>query len=187
MGTAPDIQADDRRLVTLVLRKADERAFRELYRRYTPRLLGFVTRLLAGTNSEAEDVVQETWIRTCECLDRFRWDSAFGTWLQGIAFNVVREQLRQWNRSRVVQMDGLLDAVTPDVRDDDGIDLERSIQMLPDDQRVVLVLHDIQGMKHREIAERLGIPIGTSKSHLSRSRQTLRRMLLGVKETEHER
>jgi RNA polymerase sigma-70 factor (ECF subfamily) len=186
MGTAPGIDAEDRRLVSLILRKGDERAFRQLYRQYTPRLLGFVTRLLAGTDSEAEDVVQETWIRACKGLHRFRWDSAFGTWLQGIGFNLVREQLRQWDRFRLVQTDDPLNAVSPDLPAEDRIDLERSIQMLPDNQRVVLVLHDIQGMKHREIAELLGIPIGTSKSHLSRSRHTLGRMLSGVMETEHE-
>lgn len=187
MGTSPDIHADDRRLVSSVLRQGDEGAFRELYRRHTPRLLGFVTRLLAGSSDEAEDVVQETWIRSCECLNRFRGDSAFGTWLHGIGLNVVRERLRRETRTHLVPMDDLTPAVTPEVRVDDRIDLERSIQALPDDQRFVLVLHDIEGMKHREIAERLGIPVGTSKFLLFRSHQALRMLLSSVKETEHER
>jgi RNA polymerase sigma factor (sigma-70 family) len=187
MGISPDIQADDRRLVSSVLRDRDEDAFRTLYRRHTPRLLGFVARLLAGSGDEAEDVVQETWILACTCLARFRGDSAFGTWLHGIGLNVVREQLRRRERTRTVWIDDPTPAVTPAVREDDRIDLERSIQALPDDQRVVLVLHDIEGMKHREIAERLGIPVGTSKSLLFRSRQALRMLLSSVKETEHER
>jgi RNA polymerase sigma-70 factor (ECF subfamily) len=187
MGTAADIQADDRRLIALVLHQGDEGAFRELYRRYTPRLLGFVARLMAGAAGEAEDVVQETWIRACEGLSRFRWNSSFGSWLHGIGLNVAREQLRREAGSRVVLMDRFPDIGAPEGRYDDRIDLERAIRMLPDEQRIVLVLHDIEGMKHREIAARLGIPVGTSKSHLSRSRLTLRAMLSGVEESEHER
>jgi RNA polymerase sigma-70 factor (ECF subfamily) len=186
MGTSPDIHMEDRGLISSVLRRGDEEAFRDLYRRHTPRLLGFVVRLLAGSDDEAEDVVQETWIRACECLDRFRGDSAFGTWLHGIGLNVVRERLRQESRKRSFPADDFSALVAPEVRDDDRIDLERSIRSLPDDQRVVLVLHDIEGMKHREIADQLGIPIGTSKCLLSRSRQALRRWLSSVKEIEHE-
>ena len=187
MGISPDIYIEDRGLISSVLRGGDEVAFRDLYRRHTPRLLGFVVRLLAGSDDEAEDVVQETWIRACSCLDRFRGDSAFGTWLHGIGLNVVRERLRRESRDRTLPTDDFSAFVTPEVRDDDRIDLERSIRTLPDDQRIVLVLHDIEGMKHHEIAERLEIPIGTSKCLLSRSRQALRRLLSNVKETEHER
>lgn len=186
MSTPRDIQAADRQLVSHIRQQGDEGAFRELYRRYTPRLMGFVTRLLAGTETEAEDVVQETWIRACESLDRFLWRSSFGTWLQGIGLNVAREHLRQQSRSPLIPMEVIPMTAAPQEHDDDRIDLERLIRALPDEQRIVLVLHDIEGMKHREIAARLGIPVGTSKSHLSRSRRKLQLQLTGVKETEHE-
>ncbi len=186
MDTPQDIQAGDRRLISRIRQQGDEGAFRELFRRYTPRLTGFVTRLLAGPESNVEDVVQETWIRACESFDSFRWRSAFGTWLQEIGLNVVREHLRQQSRSPLIPGDVIPTTVVPPAPDDDRIDLERLIRALPDEQRFVLVLHDIEGMKHREIAERLAMPEGTSKSHLSRARRTLRWQLTGVKEIEHE-
>jgi len=185
MDTHRDIEAGDRRLVSRIRQQGDEGAFRELYRRYTPRLTGFATRLLAGAESEVEDVVQETWIRACESLDRFRWRASFSTWLQGIGLNVVREQLRRQSRFPLAAGEEVPAAATLPASDDDRLDLERLIRELPDAQRLVLVLHDIEGMKHREIAERLGMPEGTSKSHLSRARGTLRGKLADVEESEH--
>jgi RNA polymerase sigma factor (sigma-70 family) len=167
----------DRDLVEAVLELGDERAFRELYRRYTPRLLGFVSRLLAGGNPEDEDIVQETWVRACLRLDRFQWRSAFSTWLLGIGLNVVRDRLRRRGRSRSAPTVRSPDP--PEQRVDHAIriDLERAISMLPDENRLVLVLHDVEGMKHDEIAERLEIPVGTTKSRLFRARRMIREWL----------
>ena len=167
----------DRDLVSAIMESGDEGAFRELYRRHTPRLLGFVSRLLAGAEPENEDVVQETWLRACENLERFQWLSTFSTWLLGIGLNVVRDTLRRSRRSRTVPMDMAADPPGPQTAHEARIDLERAIRMLPDDYRMVLVLHDVEGMKHHEIAEQLEIPIGTTKSQLFRARRMLRRWL----------
>jgi len=169
----------DRDLAEAVLRDGDERAFRDLYRRHTPRLLAFVARLLAGTESDAEDAVQETWIRACTSLERFRWDAAFSTWLLGIGLNVVRDHLRRVGRSKETTVAELPDPPGPAPADhqDARIDLERAIATLPDDFRIVLVLHDVEGMKHEEIAERLKMPVGTTKSQLFRARRLLRATL----------
>jgi RNA polymerase sigma-70 factor (ECF subfamily) len=167
----------DRDLAEAVLRYGDEAAFRELYRRHTPRLLGFVSRLLAGTGSDEEDVVQETWIRACDALGRFRWQSAFSTWLLGIGLNVARDRLRRAGRSRTVPMKSAPDRPAPVTPHETRIDLERAIRSLPDDFRLVLVLHDVEGMKHHEIAEKLRIPVGTTKSQLFRARKLIREML----------
>jgi RNA polymerase sigma-70 factor (ECF subfamily) len=167
----------DRELVEAVLELGDEEAFRELYRRYTPRLLGFVSRLLAGSNPEDEDIVQETWIRACQRLDQFQWRSSFSTWLLGIGLNIVRDSVRRRKRSRSVPEDR---SPEPQMKSADHamrIDIENAISRLPDENRLVLVLHDIEGMKHDEIARRLEIPIGTTKSRLFRARRMIREWL----------
>src|SRR5688572_226224 len=87
----------DRELVEAVVVNGDERAFRELYRRHTPRLYQLVLRLVES-EQDAEDIVQETWIRASEAAGNFRWESAFATWLTGIAVNRFRELLRKRNR-----------------------------------------------------------------------------------------
>jgi RNA polymerase sigma-70 factor (ECF subfamily) len=167
----------DRALVDAVLQHKDERAFRELYRRHTPRLFMLVARLLARGDEEAEDVVQEIWIHAFESLGRFQWNSAFSTWLTGIGLNRVRDRVRKYARSRETGMDVVPDvAAVPDPHEE-RIDLDRLIRRLPDDQRMVFVLHDVEGMKHREISDHLDIPEGTSKTLLSNARLKLRAMM----------
>ncbi|HEX5131626.1 MAG TPA: RNA polymerase sigma factor [Candidatus Krumholzibacteria bacterium] len=167
----------DRELVDAVLQRQDEPAFRELYRRHTPRLFALVARLVARGDHEAEDVVQEVWVHAFESMGRFEWNSAFATWLTGIALNRVRDRIRKYGRSRESGVDVLPDiAVVPEPHET-RIDLERMIARLPDDQRMVFVLHDVEGMKHREISDHLDIPEGTSKTLLSTARAKLRAMM----------
>ncbi len=181
METEPVTAITDRQLVEAVLHYGEERAFRELYRRHTPRLLGFVGRFLGRTDAEAEDVAQETWLRACQALGRFRWDSGFSTWLLGIGVNVARDAIRRDARSIELDLEDFPDPPGPMSIPDDRIDLERSIATLPDGYRMVLVLHDVEGMKHEDIARHLGITVGTSKSQLSRARGALRHLLCRTK------
>lgn len=167
----------DRDLVRAILERGDEQAFRSLYRRYTPRLLGFVSRMLAGSGSEDEDIAQETWLRACEQLKQFQWRASFSTWLLAIGLNIVRDELRRKGRSRTVPLDCVPDPPGPRMTYEAGIDLERAIRMLPDDYRIVLVLHDVEGMKHHEISQQLELPIGTTKSQLFRARGMIRQWL----------
>ncbi len=167
----------DRELVEAVLQHKDERAFRELYRRHTPRLFMLVARMLARGDHEAEDVVQEVWVHAFENLDRFQWNSAFSTWLTGIGLNRVRDRIRKYGRARESGVAVIPEvAVVPDPHET-RVDLERLIARLPDDQRMVFVLHDVEGMKHREISGHLGIPEGTSKTLLSNARMKLRALM----------
>jgi RNA polymerase sigma-70 factor (ECF subfamily) len=176
----------DKALVKAVERHGEEQAFRELYRRYTPRLLGFVHRLLGRSGADAEDVVQDAWIRACQNLRRFRWDSSFSTWLLGIGLNLVRESQRRNASADRGSSDDASHAATTKGSSEDRIDLARAIELLPDGYRLALVLHDIEGMKHSEIAERLGISSGTSKSQLFCARRAMRAMLAGSTEVTHE-
>ena len=179
MSAPHDSRRTDRELAEAVLQHKDELAFRELYRRHTPRLFVLVARLLARGDHEAEDVVQEIWVHAFQSLGRFEWNSSFSTWLTGIGLNRVRDRIRKYGRSRETGVDVVPDvSVVPDPPET-RIDLERMIAQLPDDQRMVLVLHDVEGMKHREIAEYLDIPEGTSKTQLSSARQRLRAMMSG--------
>ncbi len=179
MSAPHDSRATDRELVDAVLRYKDEPAFRELYRRHTPRLFMLVARLLSRDDREAEDVVQEVWIRAFENLGRFEWNSSFSTWLTGIGLNRVRDRIRRYGRSRETAVDVVPDIAVASAPHETRIDLDRLIGRLPDDLRMVLVLHDVEGMKHREIAEHLDIPEGTSKTHLSNARRRLRAMMSG--------
>jgi len=168
----------DRLLVTAFLRGRDEKAFRAIYRRHTPRLMGLAVRLLRESR-DAEDAVQEVWCRAFARIDTFRWEAAFGTWLSAILIRHCRERWRH--------RDGMFEGLADDniaASDDasliaiaDRLDLTRAIAALPDGYRCVLVLHDVEGYTHDEIAAFLEIEAGTSKSQLSRARQSLRRTL----------
>jgi RNA polymerase sigma-70 factor (ECF subfamily) len=149
-------------------------------------LLGFVHRLLGRSATEAEDVVQETWIRACEGLPRFRWESSFSTWLLGIGLNVVRGRQRRNAREPSGSLEESLQLAATMGSSEDRIDLARAIDLLPDGYRMALVLHDIEGLKHAEIAERLGISSGTSKSQLFSARRAMRAMLAGSREVRHD-
>ena len=70
--------------------EGDEGAFRALYRRHNPKVYRFVLRMVGGDTAEAEDIMQETWLRAARALERFRWQSALSSWLSGIALNRVR-------------------------------------------------------------------------------------------------
>lgn len=166
----------DRELVEAVVVQGDELAFRELYRRHTPRLFQLVLRLV-GSEQDAEDVVQEAWIRATEAAANFRWESGFATWLTGIAINRFKELLRKRNRWPAMALDQVNE---PEARPDvvgERVDLERALSLLPLGYRTVLVLHDLEGYRHEEIAEQLGIAPGTSKSQLFHARRYVRALL----------
>lgn len=169
-------QLTDKQLADLVVQQGDEDAFRVLYRRHTPAVFQFVMRLLGGDAAEAEDIVQETWMRASRGLGGFRWQSAFRSWLSGIALNRVRELARKRKRS-LVQVEGEWEI--PVAAHDAGkrIDLERALELLPPGFRTVLVLHDVEGFTHQEIGDQLGITDGTSKSQLHGARKAMRRLL----------
>ncbi|HET9441420.1 MAG TPA: sigma-70 family RNA polymerase sigma factor [Longimicrobiales bacterium] len=176
MPKQPFPTLSDRELVENVVVDGDERAFRELYRRHTPRLYQLVMRL-TECEPDAEDVVQETWIRATEAAANFRWESSFGTWLTGIAINRFRELLRKRNRWPALTLEQVAEPAGRPEGLSDRIDLEKALSLLPVGYRTVLVLHDLEGYRHEEIAEQLGIAAGTSKSQLFHARRYVRALL----------
>lgn len=164
------------------MRRADEASFRKLYRAHTPGLYRFVLRILGGGDPEAEEAVQMTWVLAVQNLAGFRWESSLRTWLAGIALNTCREIRRRRARERgPLAAEGREVMVALDRQDGARIDLEEAIASLPEGYREVLVLHDIEGYTHEEIAGLLGIDRGTSKSQLSRARRELRGRLSGLR------
>jgi RNA polymerase sigma-70 factor, ECF subfamily len=165
---------DDVALVERFLRGRGEDAFLVLYQAHTPALYALALRLTGGDQSEAEDLVQESWVRAVRALSSFRARSALRSWLCGLLVNVRRERIRgDWRMVDAPDIEPVADTSGPD----DALDLERAIRALPEGARDVYVLHDVYGYTHREIGEMLGIVEGTSKSQLTRARTLLRSSL----------
>lgn len=157
---------------------ADVLAFETLYRRHHRRVHGVIVRLVGQAGARAEDLTQEAFVRAWQALPGFRFESAVSTWLHRLAVNTALMELRA-RRSRPVADDDedALDGLsTPDTagRAVLGRDLERAVATLPPRARAVLVLHDVEGWKHEEIAEELGMAVGSSKAQLHRARGLLR-------------
>lgn len=165
----------DRDLASRFAGHGDEEAFRLLFRRHSPRLYAVALRVMGGSHADAEDVVQETWIRVARGVATFEWRSSLTTWLIGIAINCAREVTRA--RGAAVAMADTPPIGAASASDPVTIDLERAIAALPDRQRMVLVLHDVEGWTHAEIARSLNVPPGTSKSDLFRARRFVRACL----------
>lgn len=165
---------DERRLVRRFL-AGDERAFDLLYDRHAPAMYQFALRLMGGREHDAEDVVQDAWLRASDALWAFRWRSQLRTWLMGVTLNCAREALR--HRQRSIPAAGPA-GIGPErlggSSEMPDVDLERAIEALAVDLRLVLILHDLEGFTHAEVGERLGIAEGTSKSRLSRARRQVR-------------
>ena len=161
-------------LVKQFLEEGSESAFRQLYRAHSSYLYCMAMRLVGGSGEEAEDALQETWIRAAESLGAFQWRSSLRTWLAGITVNCCRELRRRRPADSGADETRLGSEEQPLV---ERIDLERLIAALPGGQREVLVLFHLQGWSHEEIGSRLNIPPGTSKSRLFEARRQLRQWL----------
>jgi RNA polymerase sigma-70 factor (ECF subfamily) len=142
-----------------------------LYARHTPALFALACRLLQADGPDPEDVVQETWLRAVRQLARFDWRSSLRTWLAAILINCCREA---WRSAGVTMTSALEDVEQPTEDPHARLDVEHALATLAPGYRSVVVLHDVEGYTHEEIAERLGIDPGTSKSQLSRARRVLR-------------
>jgi RNA polymerase sigma-70 factor (ECF subfamily) len=155
-----------------------EPAFRELFRRHTPHLLQFVTRVLGSSRADAEDVVQDTWLRAYPALVTFRSESSFSTWLCSVGLRAALDYMRRGKRHAAETLFDE-DAPAAQLSSDDRMDIETAIARLAPGYRMVLVLHDVEGFTHDEIALQLGIAPGTSKAQLFKARRVMRALLTG--------
>jgi len=172
------ISDEERELVSLA-KKGDERGFAGLVRLHQRRAY-IVARSIVLTHEDAEDAVQEGFLRAYQALDRFDPAQTFAAWLNRIVANAALDLAR---RRKVRSAEELSESIPTTFRDPaEGGELrerlEEALQKLPDRARSVIVLHDIEGFTHAEIGEMLGIPGGTARSDLHHARQKLR-VLLG--------
>jgi RNA polymerase sigma-70 factor, ECF subfamily len=176
--------------------KGNREAFDELVRRYQSRLFQLV-RILTSGDADAEDLVQDTFVRAYRAVGQFRGDSTFRTWLHRIAVNVVRSHAARRSSRGDRRTLGYSRDASPDAdRSDDESEIRRvatdedlenavvrrrmidqALARLPPDLRLMITLRDVQGLEYREIALITGVPIGTVESRIFRGRRRLRPML----------
>jgi len=165
----------------------DEQAFEALFHAYERRVYLLCVRM-TGDSSEAEDLTQETFLQIFRKISTFRNESAFGTWLHRVAVNVVLMHHRRKRLQFVPFEHSDLSQDEPAWREYgaedrtlvgliDRILIRRAITQLPEGRRAVLVLHDLEGYRHTEIAKLQDCSIGNSKSQLSRARWNMRALL----------
>jgi RNA polymerase sigma-70 factor, ECF subfamily len=136
------------------------------------------------THEDAEDAVQDGFLRAYQALDRFDPGQTFGAWLNRIVANAALDMDR---RKKVRNAEELSDAIPdafhdPAERGELKERLQQALAQLPDRARSVIVLHDVEGFTHAEIGEMLGIPGGTARSDLHHARQKLRGLLGDLRE-----
>ena len=172
---------DERILIAKVLR-GDADAERRLYEAHVDRVFRMAYRM-AGDATQAEDLTQDTFIRAFDRLADYRGDAPFGAWLHRVATTVILSALRR--RKRVQSVESLRDdlemigSAAPAGDPQLKRRLERAVSGLDDPQRLVFVMHDMEGFTHQEIAAAMDTPVGTAKARLSRARKKLRDALRG--------
>ena len=158
----------------------DVRAFEQLYRDHVGHIFAICLRM-SGNRRRAEELTQDSFVQAWETIGTFRGESAFSSWLHRVAVNTVLLALRSERRysSRVESTDDLTrhDRSGNEQLPGELSDLENAIAQLPGQARVIFVLHDVEGYKHGEIAEYMGLSVGTSKAQLHRARRLLRKMI----------
>jgi len=171
---------EEQELIRRVL-AGDRQAARALYDQHVRRVYRVVFRLV-GDPDQAEECTQDTFVKAFSQLHRFRGDSSLATWLHSIAVSMgltaLRRRKRRFTRETDLEDAGHLPSRTagdgdPDLRDR----LRRAIDDLPEKLRVTVVLHDIEGFTHAEIARMTGVPEGTCKTRLMGGRARLREAL----------
>ena len=171
-------------------RKGDMKAFERLYRLHSGKVMGLCLRM-TRRRDVAEDCVQQTFIRAWRSLAAFEGRSAFGTWLHRIAVNEVLTFQRNHGTRAESDGEAVEDAQDAPVESPRGydsgevMDVERALATLPPGSRHVVVLQTVYGYSHEEVADMLGIAVGTCKAQLHRGRRLLRERM-GLPETADE-
>ncbi len=156
-------------------------AFEKLYRRHVARVHGALLRLSGYDKARAEEWTQDAFVRAWQKLGSFRHESAFATWLHRIAVNTALMDIRSRRAKPESSVD---DEVLEDLCETTPLhcagersDLERAIAALPLRARAVLLLHDVEGWRHEDIAAELAMAVGSSKAQLHRARALMRKIL----------
>lgn len=170
--------------------QGDPHSFKRLYQRHQNKVRSTLFQLCGSDG--LDDLVQDVFLRAWKGLGKFRQSSQFSTWLYRIAFNVASDRRKALAkmRSRNVsvedeQLENLADdAIARDGYQQAGLNqmhyqdiMQRGLAKLSEDHRAVLVLHDLEELPQKDIAEILSIPVGTVKSRLFHARSAIRKFL----------
>ena len=182
----------DHQLIEAV-RRGDEDAFAEIVNRYRSAITNYLFRFL-NDYEEAVDLAQETFVRVYFAVERYHTDYAFSTYIYRIATNLAISELRKRKRRKLVSLTGLFqftndeekDFQPPDekplqdanlLEDERSRTIARAIEALPEKYRAPIVLRDIEGKSYDEVAQILGLGLGTTKSRINRARGLLKEKL----------
>ncbi|MEZ5345001.1 MAG: RNA polymerase sigma factor [Pyrinomonadaceae bacterium] len=171
--------------LTQMASKGNLEAFEMLYTKYHRRTYSLCLRM-TNNPTEAEDLTQEAFIQLFRKVGSFRGDSAFTTWFHRLTVNQVLMHFRKRSFKNEKTTE---DGETPEYALDqpklkanlpilNRLDLTKAISLLPPGYKAVFVLHDVEGFEHSEVAEMLGVSVGTSKSQLHKARLKLRGLLM---------
>ena len=179
----PEKEAIDR------AQRGDASAFERIYQLHSAHVYALCLRMV-GNAAEAEDLTQEAFLLVLRKIRTFRGESAFSTWLHRITVNIVLMRLRRKTSLEIpIEENEARESDRPGLRENfastdlllagsfDRLNLERAMAKLSPFQKLVVILHDIQGYKHGEIAKMMDWSIGNSKSRLHRARARLRMIL----------
>jgi len=179
---------DDELLLRYV--RGETRAFDDLVERYHRRVYAVALRM-TGNPEDARDVCQDVFISAMRALRRFRGDAKLSTWFHRVAINASTDHLRKQRRHIGPGLDDVPeradDEPGPPERAEDAsraVAVHEALGDISDEHRAVLVLHDLQGLDYGEVADVLGVPVGTVKSRIHRARSELARRLGHLRETE---
>jgi RNA polymerase sigma-70 factor (ECF subfamily) len=182
-------QASDEELVSRYVR-GEQRAFDDIVQRYHRRVYAIALRM-TGNPEDARDVCQDVFINAMRALRRFRGDAMLSTWFHRVAINASTDHLRRQRRHLGPGLDDVperaADEPDPAERAEGASRAEAvhaGLKDISDEHRAVLVLHDLQGLDYAEVADVLGVPLGTVKSRIHRARSELARRLGHLRETE---
>lgn len=177
--SAEPARAPDRTVDAAVIARAargDDAAQRAIYELYSERIFRLANRM-SGNVATAEDLTQDVFVRAFDRLSQFRGDSRFGTWLHRLAVTVILNGTRgSGTQHREITLDparansGAYSAIEPDTKER----VRQAVAALPPELRMVVVMYDVEGYSHDEIAEAMGVSSGASRMRLLRARQLLR-------------
>ena len=163
------------------IQKGDMVAFSEMVDRYKNRLMNVIGRMLSSSE-EAEDIVQETFVRVYQHRQSFNFQHCFSTWIYTIGLNLARNELRKRKKFKHYDIDEMqgnesefaveakLPSRLPEV-------LNTAVEGLPEKYRTAFMLRDVQELSYEEVAQILDVPLGTVKSRVNRARLILREKL----------
>jgi len=189
----PGASRDDSLLARL--RAGDDAAYAGVVREHGGRMLAAARRIL-GNDEDARDAVQDAFLSAFKGLENFHEQAQLSTWLHRIAINAALMKLRSQRRRHERDIDDLLPKFTdagghhleeqrswgeavddPLMREETRAFVRKSIDQLPENYRVALLLRDIEGLEHEEVADQLGITVNAAKIRVHRARQALRTLL----------